>query len=315
MRQCDKPAPKNGGKYCPGLAGQAILCVYPRCASSLGPYDTDFQDNHLGNVWMNDIYDTPEFDWSVHKGATPTEGTGPSRDHLGRNDYYLYIDSSDRVKDDNARLFTEYLPKTDGACFSFYYHMYGATTGNLTLSLFPDGGSSLLELFSKSGSQGDRWHFQRVDLNSSTDYQLIIEAKVANGDYSDIAIDDLFFHNGTCDCQNNFGNCALWASRKDCIASYDFMVYNCKQACDFCTCVDKHRKCKSWAATECKRTSEFSDWMDAMCPLTCRRCVCHDDHVDCAKWKKEDECTKNPSYMLKTCKRSCGVCRVPAKLG
>ena len=51
----------------------------------LGPYDTDFRDNHLGNVWKNDIYDTPEFDWSVHKGATRTEGTGPSRDHLGRN--------------------------------------------------------------------------------------------------------------------------------------------------------------------------------------------------------------------------------------
>ena len=55
----------------------------------LGPYDTDFRDNHLGSIWRNDIYDTPEFDWKTHKGTTETEGTGPSRGHLGRENSTL----------------------------------------------------------------------------------------------------------------------------------------------------------------------------------------------------------------------------------
>ena len=94
-------------------------------------------------------------------------------------DYYLYIDSSGRVKDDNARLFTEHLSKTSASCFSFYYHMYGATAGTLTLSMFSKGESNLVELFSKSGNQGDRWHSQRVDLTSVTDYQVWYTHKIA----------------------------------------------------------------------------------------------------------------------------------------
>ncbi len=86
--------------------------------------------------------------------------------------YYLYLESSSRAKDDNARLFTEYLPKTTGTCFSFYYHMYGPTTGSLKLHMYPKGSSGLVELFSKSGSQENRWYFQRVDLKSATSYQV-----------------------------------------------------------------------------------------------------------------------------------------------
>ena len=51
--------------------------------SVLGPYDADFRDNHLGGLWMNDIYDTPQFDWKTHRGDTRTENTGPSTDHYG----------------------------------------------------------------------------------------------------------------------------------------------------------------------------------------------------------------------------------------
>ena len=83
-------------------------------------------------------------------------------------DYYLYVESSGRAAGDNARMFTGYLSKTNGTCFSFYYHMFGQTTGTLTLSIFPTDGSNLKKLFSVSGSQGSRWHFQRVDLKSPT---------------------------------------------------------------------------------------------------------------------------------------------------
>ena len=61
---------------------QVIMC-FLNFKSSIGPYDTDFRGGHMGNVWKNDIYDTPQFDWTTHRGATNTEGTGPYQDHLG----------------------------------------------------------------------------------------------------------------------------------------------------------------------------------------------------------------------------------------
>ena len=76
------------------------------------------------------------------------------------------MESSGRAAGDNARMFTGYLPKTNGTCFSFYYHMYGITTGTLALSMFPTDQSDLKKLFSVSGSQGNKWHFKRVDLKS-----------------------------------------------------------------------------------------------------------------------------------------------------
>ena len=35
--------------------------------------------------------------------------------------------------------------------------------------------------------------------------------------------------------------------------------------------------------------------------------------VRCEEWKKEGECQRNPTYMLKNCKKSCGVCKQSQK--
>ena len=35
---------------------------------------------------------------------------------------------------------------------------------------------------------------------------------------------------------------------------------------------------------------------------------CVDGSQNCAYWARLGECKKNPTFMLKTCKRSCGVC-------
>ena len=82
------------------------------------------------------------------------------------------MESSGRAKDDNARIYTEHLPKTKATCFSFYYHMYGATIGSLSLSIHPTDGSESVQLFKKSGNQGDTWHFQRVNVSSPIPYQV-----------------------------------------------------------------------------------------------------------------------------------------------
>ena len=36
--------------------------------------------------------------------------------------------------------------------------------------------------------------------------------------------------------------------------------------------------------------------------------ACNDEEVDCSKWAEVGECQKNPTYMLKSCKKSCKAC-------
>ena len=36
--------------------------------------------------------------------------------------------------------------------------------------------------------------------------------------------------------------------------------------------------------------------------------LCKNDHEQCETWAKLGECKKNPTYMLNSCRKSCGVC-------
>jgi len=36
--------------------------------------------------------------------------------------------------------------------------------------------------------------------------------------------------------------------------------------------------------------------------------TCHDENPSCSVWKNKGECASNPSFMLQSCRLSCGVC-------
>ena len=64
----------------------------------------------------------------------------------------MYIEaSSPRQPGDYAVLSSPEYPFRGITCVTFYYHMYGTTIGNLTVTL--NGGT----LFSRSGNQGNAW--------------------------------------------------------------------------------------------------------------------------------------------------------------
>ena len=46
------------------------------------------------------------------------------------------------------------------------------------------------------------------------------------------------------------------------------------------------------------------------CPVSCGVCkeTCVDTHNDCPGWALDDQCNKNPGFVLKTCPHSCQVC-------
>ena len=118
-----------------------------------------------------------------------------------------------------------------------------------------------------------------------------------------------------------------------------------EKAADEASCVDTRRECGQWArAGECARNPHF---MQSECCETCTpaagkeptspaqlRAVrpepkpeptpqpslqshppviapCADQSIRCTEWTHAGECTANPTFMLSTCRKSCGACSKP----
>ncbi|RUS90100.1 hypothetical protein EGW08_002142, partial [Elysia chlorotica] len=105
-----------------------------------------------------------QFNWTLRQGQTPTINTGPNCDPIDcDHGQYLYIETSlPRRYNDKARLETPYLGGSGKRCLSFYYHMYGYTTGTLKVKQHTNVTDVELILWEASGNQGDDWHRQSV---------------------------------------------------------------------------------------------------------------------------------------------------------
>ncbi|XP_069693713.1 uncharacterized protein [Periplaneta americana] len=193
--------------YCDGDNWNATT---PQCKASEKMAQTwcDFESQDLCG-WTQDPHHN--FDWSRQNFQTPSGnvGTGPSFDHtLGpdKGGYYMFIESSSpRMENDTARLYspvyTSQLTASQPSCFTFWYHMYGATTGSLHVYIKPENvefGGTLLPRFTKTGDQGNQW-FQAIVLLPSMNqsFQVVIEAVRGASYVSDIAIDDVKIANGS----------------------------------------------------------------------------------------------------------------------
>lgn len=77
----------------------------------------------------------------------------------------MYIEtSSPRQPGDYARLNSPKLQFSGSMCLQFYYHMYGAGMGTLTVNV---NGNSV---FTASGDKGDKWLEATIDVNLSGKY-------------------------------------------------------------------------------------------------------------------------------------------------
>ncbi|KAK3752189.1 hypothetical protein QZH41_007021, partial [Actinostola sp. cb2023] len=133
-----------------------------------------------------------KFDWSRHKGGTPSSGTGPSGDHTSSSGsgYYMYIEtSSPRVNGDNAFI-DKQVSLTGNSCLRFYYHMLGNNVRTLNVYV----GSAIV--FTKSGSQGSAWKYAEVRLSQSGQQKISFEGIRGSSWQGDIAIDDVSIADG-----------------------------------------------------------------------------------------------------------------------
>ncbi len=165
------------------------------CSSTVStfPYGQGFES---GDGWTQVTGD--DGNWVRRSGSTPSSGTGPSSASEGS--FYLFLEASTNGSagqiGNNATAILESpcfdLSSATSASFSFKNHMYGNNIGTLTVQGSSDG-TTWANLWTASGSKGNQWNSDSVDLAAYAGgiVKLRIVGKTGNGWSSDIAVDDL----------------------------------------------------------------------------------------------------------------------------
>jgi len=177
------------------------------------PYSEDFEAEPtcgtscnttciLASSWANEQVDD-DVDWTTDQGGTGSSATGPSADHTNGTSTgkYLYLETSG-CSGQTAILTSPCLDISglSGPAISFWYHMAGATMGNLYIEI--DSGSGYIIVDSLIGTQqsapSDPWLFRLVSL---VGYPGIISIRfrgVAGSSFtSDMALDDISIFSNT----------------------------------------------------------------------------------------------------------------------
>ncbi|KAJ8050665.1 MAM and LDL-receptor class A domain-containing protein 2 [Holothuria leucospilota] len=149
--------------------------------------------------WEQDTNDV--LNWKLRSGGTPTYFTGPKGDHTtegpGPEDYgteaYIYFEVSNGKTGDNCRLLSGSIKPTGDQeyCFSFWYHMYGSTIGELNVYIRSTEGTDVL--FHKRGTQEFKWLQGYRTIKTSNSFEIIMEGVRGKGYEGDIALDDLSY--------------------------------------------------------------------------------------------------------------------------
>ncbi|XP_075339459.1 MAM and LDL-receptor class A domain-containing protein 1 [Odontesthes bonariensis] len=176
---------------------------------ALPSFSCTFEDGLC--VWVQGAED--ELDWLSRSGPTETPNTGPAGDHTTGKGIYLYINSSPQsIKGKSAQLKSSLLPPAgdQGYCFTFWYHMFGATVGSLRMVLQSTDPLEKTLVWQKLGNQGDEWLLVQSHVTLQRVHQVVLEATVG-GEAGDIAIDDISLIHGPCPasdlCDFEEGSC------------------------------------------------------------------------------------------------------------
>ncbi|KAM5331330.1 LOW QUALITY PROTEIN: apical endosomal glycoprotein [Glossophaga mutica] len=130
------------------------------------------------------------------------ESQGPGYDHTTGKGHFMLLDPTDPpARGPGAHLLTQ--PQRAAApqeCLSFWYHLHGPQIGTLRLIMRQDGKADT-QLWSRSGTHGNRWHEAWAMLHHQTDsgaqYQLLFEG-LRDGYQGTMALDDVAVRPGPC---------------------------------------------------------------------------------------------------------------------
>lgn len=111
-----------------------------------------------------------DFDWTRHAGSTPTQFSGPTRDHTtGRSTgHYIYAEmSKPRRTGDKARLGSRWITGSPQCSMTMYYHMYGPAIGKLTVYTRQMVNGPLTTLWQRTTEAGNYFVRSNINLASS----------------------------------------------------------------------------------------------------------------------------------------------------
>ncbi|KAK0137138.1 MAM and LDL-receptor class A domain-containing protein 2 [Merluccius polli] len=171
-------------------------CVYDHCATN-GDLHT-LCDSLESYVVACEVAGGELPDW---KNNTACEG------------YYMYIEADGMTHGDSSRLLSPQCEYRGPVCLQFWYHMYGSATA-MALNIYKLK-LTAEKIWSMANNQGPEWRSASVDIKDSGSFQIIIEAIRGSDALSDVAIDDISIHYGSCkmcslDCSFN-GNLCDWS--------------------------------------------------------------------------------------------------------
>ena len=143
--------------------------------------------------------------WRVFSGPTPSGSTGPQGDHTTGAGNYVYVEVS------GCNTAFGYL---EPPCFdatgvqnptlSFWYHMYGATMGSLSVQE-QDAQGVWQTIWTRVGDQADAWHLSLVPITPVNDVARFRFFYVRGANFTgDCCLDDIAFGEPT-----TGGNCVL----------------------------------------------------------------------------------------------------------
>ncbi|XP_077978883.1 MAM and LDL-receptor class A domain-containing protein 2-like [Glandiceps talaboti] len=180
-------------------------------------FDCHFDDKDIESCQWEQL-DDGNVDWTIGQ-STQSSGTGPDFDHTtgsGGKSNFAYVDSSERVDGDVARIATmkdSPFPATTDLCtVRFWYHMYSSEVAGMgTLRIYTEStveNKQRLLMWQIHGNQGNYWNYGKAVLSNPHQFKVVFEAVMGNTALSDIAIDDVTFtssclhpaDNGTSGC-------------------------------------------------------------------------------------------------------------------
>ncbi|XP_054973428.1 apical endosomal glycoprotein isoform X8 [Pan paniscus] len=152
------------------------------------------------------------------------ESRGPDHDHTTGQGHFVLLDPTDPLAwGHSAHLLSRpQVPAAPMECLSFWYHLHGPQIGTLRLAMRREGEET--HLWSRSGTQGNRWHEAWATLShqpgSHAQYQLLFEG-LRDGYHGTMALDDVAVRPGPCwapnycsfedsDCGFSPGGQGLW---------------------------------------------------------------------------------------------------------
>jgi PKD repeat protein len=151
----------------------------------------------LGNGWVNEenlLND--DIDFRVNAGTTPTTNTGPGTDHTSGtiNGQYIYLEAS-VCFNKRSELLTPCIDLTNntGPELRFWYHMFGATMGELHVDILVNGNWTNDVMAPVIGNQPNAWQLATINLAAYAGEIITIRFRgiTGGGAQSDIALDDI----------------------------------------------------------------------------------------------------------------------------